>query len=110
MSLSVSLPSGLEWSSNGLSGLFARPLNALDPAFYLMLNDVFRFKADVLAFLAQHEAKAAEETADTDASDSVASMTLQAFCQQRGYWSATSWTTTCCRCARRCGRAPPLPP
>ena len=43
MSFGFSLDGGLEWSSNGLGGLFADPRNALDPGFLAMLRDVLRF-------------------------------------------------------------------
>ena len=78
MSLSVSLPSGLEWSSNGLQGLFARWQNAVDPQFYAMMKDLLRFEADVLAFLAQHESPAGQTDADL-------SLTMRDFCAARGY-------------------------
>lgn len=53
MSLSVSLDGGktIEWNSDGLSGLFARRSQILNPSFYTMLSDMFRFNkeaADIL--------------------------------------------------------------
>jgi hypothetical protein len=45
MSFSVSDPFGYEWSSSGLSGLFAWKRNLTRPAFLAMLNDIVRFNA-----------------------------------------------------------------
>lgn len=43
MSFAVSDPAGYEWSSNGLSGLFAWKRNLTNPAFLCMLGDIVRF-------------------------------------------------------------------
>jgi predicted NAD/FAD-binding protein len=43
MSFSVSDPRGFEWSSGGLSGLFAWKRNAARPAFIAMLTDILKF-------------------------------------------------------------------
>jgi predicted NAD/FAD-binding protein len=45
MSFSVSDPDGYEWSSNGLSGLFAWKRNMTNPGFLCMLGDIVRFSA-----------------------------------------------------------------
>ncbi|GKY96368.1 hypothetical protein MPSEU_000596400 [Mayamaea pseudoterrestris] len=47
MSLSVSLDQGesVEWSSNGLFGLLAKPTQLLQPSFYMFLLDMVRFNA-----------------------------------------------------------------
>ncbi len=45
MSFAVSDPDGLEWSSNGLGGLFAWKRNMTSPAFLCMLGDIVRFSA-----------------------------------------------------------------
>jgi predicted NAD/FAD-binding protein len=53
MSLSVSLNGGkhLEWSSDGLNGLFAKRSQLLSPAFYKCLSDMMRFHAQAGALL-----------------------------------------------------------
>lgn len=43
MSFGVSDPRGFEWSSNGVSGLFAWKRNFAQPAFLGMLSDIVRF-------------------------------------------------------------------
>jgi len=43
MSFGFSLDKTLEWSSNGLGGLFADPKNLLNPAFLGMLREILRF-------------------------------------------------------------------
>jgi len=43
MSFSFALDGDIEWSSNGLGGLFAQKLNALRPSYIAMLRDVLRF-------------------------------------------------------------------
>ena len=45
MSFGFSLDQSLEWSSNGLSGLFADPMNLLRPNFLSMLRDILRFNS-----------------------------------------------------------------
>ena len=46
MSLSVSLDEGKkEWSSHSLRGLFANPLQAIKPEFYVFLRDLMRFNS-----------------------------------------------------------------
>lgn len=51
MSFGFSLNGGCEWSSNGLSGLFAQPSNLMRPSFLGMLRDVLRFNRRALADL-----------------------------------------------------------
>ncbi|XBQ15725.1 MAG: FAD-dependent oxidoreductase [Oceanicaulis sp.] len=51
MSFGFSLDARLEWSSNGLSGLFADPRNALSPGYHGMLRDILRFNANAQADL-----------------------------------------------------------
>lgn len=51
MSFSVSVDKGYgcEWGSrNGLSSLFAQKKNVLNPYFWQMLREIFKFKDDVL--------------------------------------------------------------
>lgn len=43
MSFSFALDGDIEWSSNGLGGLFAQKRNALRPSYIAMLRDVLRF-------------------------------------------------------------------
>lgn len=53
MSLSVSLDDGqgCEWGSRGgLSGLFSQKKNALNPYFWQMIREIFKFKNDVLRY------------------------------------------------------------
>jgi len=45
MSFSFALDGDIEWSSNGLGGLFAQKRNALRPSYLGMLRDVLRFNA-----------------------------------------------------------------
>lgn len=45
MSFGFSLDKELEWSSNGLSGLFADPANLFRPSFLRMLRDILHFNA-----------------------------------------------------------------
>ncbi|MBU6371759.1 MAG: FAD-dependent oxidoreductase [Alphaproteobacteria bacterium] len=52
MSFAVSDPHGFEWSSNGLSGLFAWKRNLARPGFLGMLSDIVRFSAAARADLA----------------------------------------------------------
>lgn len=54
MSLSVSLENGrgCEWGSRGgLSGLFSQKKNALNPYFWQMIREIFKFKNDVIRYL-----------------------------------------------------------
>lgn len=53
MSLSVSLDGGdtVEWSSDGLSGLFAKRSQALSPKFYQMVREMIRFNAESVELL-----------------------------------------------------------
>jgi cyclopropane-fatty-acyl-phospholipid synthase len=53
MSLSVSLNDGkhLEWSSDGLNGLFAKRSQLVSPAFYQCLTDMVRFHTEAAALL-----------------------------------------------------------
>jgi uncharacterized protein len=41
-----------EWCSDSLSGLLATPRNILNPQFYLMLSDIFRFNREANNLLA----------------------------------------------------------
>lgn len=53
MSLSVSLENGrgCEWGSRGgLSGLFSQKKNALNPYFWQMIREIFKFKNDVIRY------------------------------------------------------------
>lgn len=44
MTLSVQVPAaGIEWSSAGMGGIFAQPVNAARPAFWNMLGEIARF-------------------------------------------------------------------
>lgn len=52
MSFGFSLDGQLEWSSNGLSGLFADPGNLVRPDFLKMLRDILHFNARAQADLA----------------------------------------------------------
>lgn len=36
----------MEWSSGGLSGLFASPLNLVSPKFYTFLRDLLHFNSN----------------------------------------------------------------
>ena len=88
MSLSVSMHDGaLEWSSNGLTGLFAQKRNLLNPYFAGMVRDVVRFKGDVLAFLESEEKKLDGEGCGGGGamSDELAGMTLNDFITRQGY-------------------------
>ena len=53
MSLSVSLDEGktLEWSSDGISGLFAQKRQILSPSFYTFLSDMLRFHKEAQIIL-----------------------------------------------------------
>ena len=53
MSLSVSLDHGntVEWSSDGLAGLFAKRSQALSPKFYKMITEMMRFNAESVEIL-----------------------------------------------------------
>ena len=57
MSLSVSLDDGdtLEWSSNGLDGVFAKRSQIYDRKFYKMLNDMNKFHVEAPKFLLLHK-------------------------------------------------------
>ena len=51
MSFSVSLDNGhgCEWGSRtGLSGLFAQKSNAINPYFWKMIQEIFKFKTEVI--------------------------------------------------------------
>lgn len=52
MSFAVSDPRGYEWSSNGVSGLFAWKRNVARPTFLWMLRDIVRFSAQARMDLA----------------------------------------------------------
>ena len=84
MSLSVSLHHGAtEWSSNGVSGLFAHKSNLLSPSFASMLRDVVRFEADVLAYLKAEDGRteAERDAAGTAASTLSDFLTLHRYSQ-----------------------------
>lgn len=51
MSFAVSDPDGFEWSSNGLSGIFAWKRNLARPTFLAMLADIVRFSTKARADL-----------------------------------------------------------
>ena len=51
MSFGFSLDKALEWSSNGLGGVLADPLNLCRPAFLRMLRDILRFNDQAQADL-----------------------------------------------------------
>ncbi|MBI1188773.1 MAG: FAD-dependent oxidoreductase [Alphaproteobacteria bacterium] len=51
MSFAVSDPEGWEWSSNGLTGLFAWKRNMADMGFLCLLGDIVRFSAQARADL-----------------------------------------------------------
>ncbi|KAJ9555609.1 LOW QUALITY PROTEIN: hypothetical protein OSB04_010223 [Centaurea solstitialis] len=58
MSFSVSLDdgNGCEWGSrNGLSSLFAKKRNILNPYFWKMIREITKFKDDVLRYLEEAE-------------------------------------------------------
>ncbi|KAF8016552.1 hypothetical protein BT93_H1921 [Corymbia citriodora subsp. variegata] len=78
MSFSVSLDEGqgCEWGSrNGLSSLFAQKTNVLNPYFWQMLREIFKFKEDVLSYL-----EGLKSNPDIDHSE-----TLGQFINSRGY-------------------------
>ncbi|XP_023877942.1 uncharacterized protein LOC111990399 isoform X2 [Quercus suber] len=78
MSFSVSLDKGhgCEWGSrNGLSSLFAQKKNVLNPYFWQMLREIFKFKNDVLSYL-----ELLENNPDIDRNE-----TLGQFIKSRGY-------------------------
>ena len=84
MSLSVSMHNGaLEWSSNGLTGLYAQKRNLLNPYFAGMVRDIVRFKGDVLQFLGDEEKKLDVEGGEIG--DELAGMTLGDFVARKGY-------------------------
>lgn len=51
MSFGFSLDGDVEWSSNGLSGLFAQKRNLFRPSFVTMLGEVLRFNKQALKHL-----------------------------------------------------------
>jgi predicted NAD/FAD-binding protein len=52
MGFSVSMQDGnFEWCSDSLSGLLATPSNIINPRFYLMMSEIFRFNKEALAVL-----------------------------------------------------------
>lgn len=51
MSFGFSLDQDIEWSSNGLAGLFAQKRNLARPSFLLMLGDILRFNKDAIRAL-----------------------------------------------------------
>ncbi|GMH19921.1 hypothetical protein Nepgr_021762 [Nepenthes gracilis] len=78
MSFSVSLDEGCgyEWGSrNGLTGLFAQKKNALNPYFWRMLQEIVKFKHDVLMYLEEVESKPDRDHTET----------LGKFVKSRGY-------------------------
>jgi uncharacterized protein len=46
----------VEWSTRGLQGVFARPMQLARPSHYAMLNDLFRFYRDARATLDEADA------------------------------------------------------
>ncbi|CAI9118090.1 OLC1v1019608C1 [Oldenlandia corymbosa var. corymbosa] len=78
MSFSVSLDKGrgCEWGSrNGLSGLFAQKKNLLNPYFWQMIQEIIKFKDDVLSYVEQ-----LERNPDIDRNE-----TLGQFIKSHGY-------------------------
>uniref|UniRef100_A0A5B6YSM5 Amine oxidase domain-containing protein n=1 Tax=Davidia involucrata TaxID=16924 RepID=A0A5B6YSM5_DAVIN len=78
MSFSVSLDKGqgCEWGSrNGLSSLFAQKKNVLNPYFWQMLREIFKFKDDVMRYIEE-----LENNPDIDRNE-----TLGHFVKSRGY-------------------------
>ncbi|XP_029123577.1 uncharacterized protein [Elaeis guineensis] len=78
MSFSVSLDEGkgCEWGSrNGLASLFAQKSNAINPYFWQMLQEIFKFKHDVIKYLDEHE-----NNPDLDHDE-----TLEHFIKSHGY-------------------------
>ena len=52
MGFSVSMDDGnFEWCADSLAGLMASPSNAINPKFYLMMNDILRFNKLATHFL-----------------------------------------------------------
>ncbi|XP_010670961.2 uncharacterized protein LOC130589343 isoform X1 [Beta vulgaris subsp. vulgaris] len=78
MSFSVSLDKGrgCEWGSrNGLRGLFAQKANAVNPYFWKMIQEIIKFKNEVIMYLEE-----LENNADIDRTE-----TLGHFIKSRGY-------------------------
>ncbi|KAL2921264.1 Tuberculostearic acid methyltransferase UfaA1 [Bienertia sinuspersici] len=78
MSFSVSLDKGhgCEWGSrNGLKGLFSQKSNAVNPYFWKMIQEIIKFKSEVIMYLDEHE-----NNPDIDHSE-----TLGHFITSRGY-------------------------
>ncbi|KAH7296490.1 hypothetical protein KP509_26G025200 [Ceratopteris richardii] len=65
-----------EWSSNGLSGLFAQKTNAVNPSFLRMVKEITKFQQDVLMYL---------DSIDTEDDQTYAKETLKLFVEKRGY-------------------------
>ncbi|KAK1362622.1 Cyclopropane-fatty-acyl-phospholipid synthase family protein [Heracleum sosnowskyi] len=68
MSLSVSLDNGrgCEWGSRGgLSSLFSQKRNALNPYFWQMIREIFKFKIDVIRYVEDLENNADIERNET---------------------------------------------
>jgi predicted NAD/FAD-binding protein len=61
---------GIEWSTRGLKGVFARPMQLALPSHYRMLGDLFRFYRDARSLL------------DTD---TTTGMTLDEYLDDRGF-------------------------
>lgn len=78
MSFSVSMEEGRgwEWSSNGLSGLFAQKKNLLNPSFLRMIREIIKFQHEVLEYL---------ESLETEDDDLRSNETLGHFTKKRGY-------------------------
>jgi len=66
--------SGLAWSSRGIAGLFATPMQALRPAFLRLLREILRFERDAQRLFASGDAK----------------VTLRDYLSGRGYSAAFS--------------------
>ena len=90
MSFSVSCErTGLEYNGGSLGGLFAQRRNLLRPSFLGMLRDALRFYREAPALLEAPDAK----------------LSLGDWLAGRGYGDGVRRRSTCCRWARRSGRA-----
>eukprot|EP00250_Pteridium_aquilinum_P016572 c23167_g1_i1 orf=236-2836(+) len=78
MSFSISMDEGRgwEWSSNGVSGLFAQKKNLLDFSFLRMVREIIKFQQDVVEYL---------DSIEIEDDDLYAKETLEHFVKKRGY-------------------------